>query len=195
MATKQTDGVSDVTAQSTGNDGGVMKANGTVGSGVVSSVGTPRADLGVFGSTVIDNDSADPALSAGVFGYNNERPIAKKTTLSLSTVSNNFLATGAGNPGGIRSIHKIESIRTRKLTTAIRENKWNEYSGKFDTGFPEVSEDVFYKIDTNGIVIGDEPIDKAANPTRQVPGQLTYVAGNENTILVPKNDEYKPRTN
>jgi hypothetical protein len=182
MATKQTDGVSDVTAQSTVNDGGVMKANGTTSSGVVSNVGTPRADLGVFGSTVINNDSADPALSAGVFGYDNERPIAKKITTSLSTVDNDYLRSTAGNPGGIRSIHKIETVTTRKLTTAIRENKWNEYSGKFDEGFPEISTDGFGE-------------DKAANPTREVPGQLTYVAGNENTILVPKNDQYKPRTN
>jgi hypothetical protein len=182
MATTQTDGTSPVTKQSTVNDGGVMKANGTTSSGVVSNVATPRSDLGVFGSTVIDNDSADKALAGGVFSYDNERPIAKKTTTSLSTVSNDYLRSTAGNPGGIRSIHKVEAVTTRKLTTAIRENKWNEYSGRFDTGFPEV-------------VVDDFGNDKAANPTREVPGQLTYVAGNENTILVPKNDEYKPRTN
>ena len=181
MATKQTDGVSDVTAQSTSNDGGVMKANGTVSSGVVSSVGTPRTDLGVFGSTVIDNDSSDKALLGGVFGYNNERPIAKKITVSLSTVSNDFLVSGAGDPANIRSIHKIESVRTRKLTTAIRNNKWNEYSGEFDSGFPQVQVDSFGE-------------DAAANPTREVPGQLNYIAGNENTILVPKSDTYKPKT-
>jgi hypothetical protein len=177
MATKQTDGVSDVTTQSTSNNSGVMKANGTVASGVVSSVGTPRADLGVFGSTVINNDSADPALSSGVFGYNNERPIAKKITTTLSTVDNDYLRSTAGNPGGINSIHKTESATTRKLTTAIRENKWNEYSGKFDLGFPEVVVDSFGN-------------DKAANPTRQSPGQLVYRDGSAN----PVTDAYKSKT-
>jgi hypothetical protein len=190
MATVQIDGTSPVTPQSTVNDGGAMKANGTTSSGVVSNVSTPRADLGVFGSAVLDNDAADKALPGGVFGFDNKRPIAKKTTTSLSTVNNDYLKSTGGNPTGIRSIHKIESIITRKLTKAIRENKWNEYSGKFDLGFPEVSEDVFYKIDSNGIVIDNEPIDKAANPTRQVPGELIYRDGSAN----PVTDTYKPKT-
>jgi hypothetical protein len=180
MATIQVNGNSS-TPTSTNNDGGVIKANGSVNSGVVTSVSTPRSDLGIFGSTVIDNDSADKALLGGVFGYDNERPIAKKTTVSLSTVSNDFLVSGAGDPTNIRSIHKIESVTTRKLTTAIRDNKWNEYSGDFDSGFPEVQVDSF-------------GVDAAANPTREVPGQLNYIAGNENTILIPKSDTYKPKT-
>lgn len=180
MATIQVNG-NPSTSTSTNNDGGAIKANGSVSSNVVTSVSTTRPDLGVFGSTVIDNDSADKALLGGVFAFNNERPIAKKTTMSLSTVSNNFLVSGAGDPTNIRSIHKIESVTTRKLTTAIRDNKWNEYSGDFDSGFPEVQVDSFGE-------------DAAANPTREVPGQLNYIAGNENTILVPKSDTYKPKT-
>jgi hypothetical protein len=178
MATVQTDGVSVVTPQSTSNDGGTIKANGLVTSGVVSSISTPRSDLGVFGSTVLDNDSADPALSAGVFAYNNQRPVAKKITTSLSTVSNDYLRSTAGNPGGINSIHKIESVTTRKLTTAIRTNKWNEYSGKFDVGFPQVSTDSF-------------GTDDAANPTKSVPGELVYRDGSP----TPVTDTYKPKTN
>jgi hypothetical protein len=177
MATVQIDGVSAVTKQSTINDGGAIKANGTTSSGVVSSVSTPRVDLGVFGSVVLDNDTADKALEDGVFRYDNERPIAKKTTTSLSTVDNDYLKSTAGNPGGINSIHKIESVTTRKLTTAIRENKWNEYSGKFDLGFPEVVVDNFGN-------------DKAASPTRQSPGQLIYRDGSANPVI----DSYKPKT-
>jgi hypothetical protein len=177
MATVQIDGTSPATKQSTVNDGGAMKANGTATSGVVSSVSTPRADLGVFGSTVLDNNTADKALSDGVFRYDNKRPVAKKTTTSLSTVDNDYLKSTGGNPVGINSIHKIERINTRKLTTAIRENKWNEYSGKFDLGFPEVVVDNFGN-------------DKAANPTRQTPGELVYRDGSANPVI----DSYKPKT-
>jgi len=177
MATVQTDGISAVTPKSTSNDGGAMKANGTVSSGVVSSVATPRENLGVFGSAVLDNDDADKALFTGVFAYDNQRPIAKKVTTSLSTVDNNYLKSTGGNPVGINSIHKIESVNTRKLTTAIRENKWNEYSGKFDLGFPEVVVDNFGN-------------DKAANPTRQAPGELVYRDGSANPVI----DSYKPKT-
>jgi hypothetical protein len=180
MATKQVNG-SDSTPISTNNDGGVIKANGSVNSGVVISVSTPRTNLGVFGSTVLDNNSADKAVDEGVFAFNNEGPIAKKISATIGGLPNDFLRSGAGDPANIRSIHKIESVTTRKLTTAIRTNKWNEYSGEFDAGFPEVQVDSFGE-------------DAAANPTREVPGQLNYIAGNENTILVPKSDTYKPKT-
>jgi hypothetical protein len=181
MATKQTDGLSDVTSASTDNNGGTIKANGAV-SGTFQATATTLEKTGVFGSTVVDNDSADKALSSGTFAYDNERPVAKKTTTTLAGVAEDFLQSGAAAPSTRRSIHKIESVRTRKLTTAIRTNKWNEYSGEFDSGYPETSTDSF-------------GTDDAANPTRNVPGELTYIAGNDNTILVPKNDDYKSRTN
>jgi hypothetical protein len=177
MATVQTDGTSAVTATSTDNNGGTIKANGTV-SGTFAASSVTQAKTGVFGSTVVDNDDADKALSAGTFAFNNNNPVGKKVTSSLSGVSNTVLLSGAGNPGGIRSIHKIESIKTRKLTTAIRENRYNEFTGEFDSGYPETSTDNF-------------GTDDAANPTMEVPGELTYRTGAKE----PVTDEYKAKTN
>jgi hypothetical protein len=187
MATKQIDGISDVTSTSTDNNSGTIKANGSVG-GTFETSPTTTEKTGVFGSTVVDNDDADKALSIGSFAFNNERPIAKKTTTSLAGVPENFLQSGACVPGLIKSIHKTESVRTRKLTTAIRENKWNEFSGEFDAGYPQVSLDTFYNIaadDTSTL-----PIDDAANPTRLNPGELVYKDGSPNPI----NNTYKPKT-
>lgn len=189
MATKQIDGVTDVTPTSTDNNGGTVKANGLV-SGTFQATATTQEKTGVFGSTVVDNNSADKALGAGTFAYDNERPVAKKTTTTLAGVAQDFLQSGASAPETIRSIHKIESVRTRKLTTAIRTNKWNEYSGEFDSGYPEVSVDSFGS-------------DNAANPTRETPGELTFIGqsvsdgstSTVDTILVPKNEDYKPKTN
>lgn len=177
MATVQTDGVSAVTSTSTDNNGGTIKANGTVaGTFVASSV--VQAKTGVFASTVVDNDSADKALDAGTFAFDNQRPVGKKVTSSLSGVNNTVLLSGAGNPGGIRSIHKVETVTTRKLTTALRENRYNEVTGEFDAGYPQVVTDTF-----------DD--DDAANPTMAVPGELTYKTGAAN----PVTDEYAAKTN
>lgn len=187
MATVQTDGTSSVTLASTDNNGGTIKANGSVG-GTFETSATTQLKTGVFGSTVVDNSDSDKALSSGEFAYDNNRPVGKKITDSLATVSNNFLVSGASDPANIRSIHKIESIRTRKLTTAIRENRYNEFTGEFDAGYPQVSLDTFYNIsadDTSTL-----PVDEAANPTRENPGELVYKDGSPN----PVTDLYKSKT-
>lgn len=52
-------------------------------------------DLGnkssLHGSVAIDNSVSDPALSSGIFAFNNNKPVASKITSSLSTVENNLL--------------------------------------------------------------------------------------------------------
>jgi hypothetical protein len=182
MATIQTDGFTPVTPTSTDNNGGTVRANGGA-SGTFATVATNRQPSAVFGSTPVDNADADPAIDGGDFAYNNQQPISKKVTSVLAGASPaDFMRSGAGDPTNIQSIHKIESVTTRKLTTAIRENKWNEYSGKFDAGYPQVQNDTFYSIRDNGVVVGESPIDDAASPSRTNPGDLTYMQGNPNPL-------------
>lgn len=162
MATIQTDGVSEVTSNSTVNNGGTMKANGTAE--VLNTNATAVEKVGVFGSTVVDNDTADKALDAGVFAYNHSRPISKRMTTELADVATDVLKTTGSDPANIRSIHKLEVLRTRRLTTAIRANKYNRYTGQWDEGFPVVAVDSL-----------DE--DNAATPSRSVPGTLVFKYG------------------
>lgn len=174
MATQQVDG-SAVTASSTNNNhGSVLKGGST---SVLNSVDLGYSDVGVFGSSVIDGDDTDKALSAGTFSYSNQRPVAKRVTDTLSGVSNTYLTSGAAVPGNIRSIHKIEAVRTRRLTTAIRAGAWNIYTGVFSPE-PTVAVDTFAS-------------DDAANPSRSVPGELVYKTG----APVPIQDDYKAKTN
>jgi hypothetical protein len=187
MATKQADGVTDVTATSTKNNNGTIKANGNVASGVVISQNTVLEDVGVFASTVIDNNSADKALVAGTFAYDNERPVAKKLTTSLSGVENDVLLSGASDPSNIRSIHKLEVVRTRRQTSAIRSGNFNDFTGKFDSGYPVNVVDEFYDVSTN--TLSETSTDNAATPTRQVPGELTYLVG-----VAPVNADYPKKT-
>lgn len=143
----------------------------------LDGVTTAYSNLGVFGSTVIDGDDADKALSAGVFAYNNESPIAKRVTDTLSTVSNDVLLSGAAQPSLVRSIHELEVLRTRRLTTAIRQNKWNEFTGEFDAGYPVVTVDTL-------------ATDNAANPTRAIPGLLNYKSSGPTIV----SDNYSKKT-
>ena len=144
---------------------------------LVDGVGVSRYNTGVFASTVLDNGSADEAVSAGTFAYNNVKPVAKRVSITLSGVSNTVLQSGASQPWLIRSIHKLETLRTRRLTTALRANKYNRSTGNWDAGYPVVAVD---SLNT----------DTAATPTRAAPGQLTYMSG-ANPVT---NNDYKKKT-
>lgn len=173
MATQQVNG-SAVTATSTNNKGGAVVNGGTTT--LLDTVELGYSNVGVFGSSVIDNNDADKALSAGTFSYSNQKPVAKRVTTTLSGVSNTVLRSGADQPGLIRSIHKLEVVRTRRLTTAIRAGDWNIYSGSFSTP-PTVAVDTL-------------ATDEAATPTRSVPGELVYKTG----APTPVQDNYKAKT-
>ena len=158
----------------------VVNNNG-VGFGVrYSSEVLSSVDLGLSstktGSIVVDGQDTDEALSAGTFAYNNNSPIAKRVTRTLSGVDNDFLLKGAARPDLIQSVHKIESIRTRRIATAIRSGFWNEYTGSWTTN-PTVAVDSFVGSDSTSN-------DYAARVSRNQPGNLTYKLGNPSVVTV-----------
>lgn len=174
MSTLQVNG-SAVTSSSTNNNGGSVLNGGS--SVILESLDLGYSDVGVFGSSVIDGDNTDKALSSGTFSYSNQRPIAKRITEELAGgVSNTTLQSGAAQPGLVRSIHKLEVVRTRRLTTAIRAGDWNIYTGTWATD-PTVAVDTF-------------ATDEAATPTREIPGELVY----KTSSPVPVQDDYKTKT-
>ena len=189
MAIVQTDGASTVTNSSTVNNGGTAINVGS-SSSVLSNQSLGRDDQGVFGSTVIavaSGDYADPALSAGVFAYNNVDPISIKITDTLAgTVSNDALLSGAAD-NNRRSIHRQEVVRTTRTTTAIRAGEWNIYSGSWGTPPTTAVDDHFDNAnDTTSVTSTDE----AASPSRDVPGELVYKLGQP----VPVQVDYEAKT-
>lgn len=184
--TPNTDGYSStvnvyhLSGTSNDNNGGVVKKGGDVKNPQLFA-STPAVydnEREVFGSVVVDNSSANKALNDGVFANNTQRPIAKKVTIQLGGVANNVLRSGAARPELVKSINKLETLRTRRFTTAIRENKYNRFTGRFDAGYPVVA------VDSLGA-------DNAANPSRTLPGQLVFKIG----AKVPVSSDYKPKTN
>jgi hypothetical protein len=154
------------------NDGGSLKANGSTNNTKFTKTPTPRKDLGVFGSTVIDSDNTDPALVLGLFAYNNSRPVGKKVASKINIVDNNFLMSGALVPRLIQSIRKMkvcvegcsDGTRTRQATKAMRNDRYNIYNNKFDAGFPLVVVDFFQE-------------DKEASVNRTNTGGFIYKMG------------------
>ena len=167
------------------NNRGTVTRGGSVASGKLNNVSVARFDTGnVFNSTPIDNSSADEALAAGTFAYNNNRPTAQRYTTLISGVSNSILLSGADVPSLVRSIAKSETIRTRRTTTAIRAGYFNIYTGLFTTP-PTAAVDNWWSISAN--TTSATSTDVAASPTRAVPGRLVYKSSRLNPIV----DSYK----
>jgi hypothetical protein len=151
----------------TRNNGGVAVNTGS--SSILSSVKLGLLDAPVS-SVVINGTDTDPALSGGVFAYNNQKPIAKRLTTTLATTSNSVLLSGALVPSQIRSVNKIQSVITNKFTTAIRAGYFNIYNGKF------------VNTNTGGAYTVPSATDTFANPTRDVPGSLVYTIGSKEPV-------------
>lgn len=161
MATKQVNG-SSVTTTSTVNNGGTMVSHGT--STALDSTSPAPEKVGVFGSTPIDGDDSNKAISGGTFAHDHTAPITKRVTTELAGVASTVLDNTGGQPDLVRSIHKLETLTTTRFTTAIRDNKWNEYAGVWESGYPVTATDSL-------------ATDTAATPTREVPGSLNFLYG------------------
>lgn len=159
------------------NEGGAAARLGS-SNALLDNVSVSRTNTAVFASTVLDNDWADKVLSGGTFAHDHTLPITKRVTTELGGVASAVLQTTAGQPGLIRSVHKLEVLRTTKTASGIRANKFNRYTNAWDNGYPQVS------VDT----LAD---DTAATPTRAEPGQLTYKLANPVPVT---NNDYDAKT-
>lgn len=189
MATMQVNG-SAVTASSTRNNGGAaVRVKNT---SLVDGVDVGGVNLGFVGSRVLVTDGVAKAVSAGLVAYNTREPVAKRSSSTITGLSNIVLRSGASQPTQRRSIHRLESVLTLKTLTAIRAGKFNFYTGKFDAGYPQVADDTGTSgtgkllVNTSG-----DYRDNATVFTNAVPGRLTYRTG----AKLPVNDTYAAKTN
>jgi hypothetical protein len=167
-----------ISANSVKNRGGVGVNLGST-STVLNNSGLGLKSAAT-GSIVIDGTDTDTALSGGVFAYNNQKPVAKRVTTSLATVVKTTLVSGASVPSLNRSVHKIESVVTRRTSTAFRAGQFNIYTGSFSVA-PTVATDTFHKS-----VVGTTYVDSVANVSRDNPGKAVYRSGSK----VPTTNSY-----
>lgn len=148
----------------------------------LDTVSVSRYNSDVFGSTVLDNGSADRAditsSPPSVFAKNNNKPVGTRVP--------GVLQNAANYPALTRSIHYMQTclagtcaqgVRTYKLASALRANYYNRFTGAFTTP-------VAISTDAMGP-------DHAALPTRDVPGTLTYMPLFNG---VPKTTNYVAKT-
>lgn len=179
MASIQTNGSATTgtyrTGGSTNNNHGTAKNIGTASS-VLENSGLGKVNVGVFGSTVIDGNDTDKALSGGVIAHNHIKPITKRVTTELGGVNSTALATTSGVPSQLRLLHKRESFKVVQTATAIRAGYWNIYTGKWTTLPTSTTE--------------NPGVDYAATVSRTSPGKLVYRTGSK----LPVRDNYKSKT-
>lgn len=184
MATMQVNG-SAVTTSSTRNNGGAaLRVKNT---NLVDGLSLGGTDNGFVGSRVLVKEDVAKAVSAGLVAYNNNKPVARRSSTTITGLSNTVLRSGASQPALRRSIHRLESVLTVLNLTAIRAGKFNMYTGKYDAGYPQVVND------TGASGTGKLLVNAAGNYrdtatvfTNAVPGRLTYRTG----AKVPVNDTY-----
>ena len=156
MAISQTNG-SAITRTSTKNNGGLFLKGISNNNAPIS---TSKTVGSVFNPTyVVSGINNSAAISGGIFA-NDSKGIILRATSGLAGINNQFLINAASTNipvptlpitttlSNFPSIKKNDrdyiydkSTRTQKVATAIRQSKWNIYTGKFETSFPETSKD------------------------------------------------------
>lgn len=184
---------STTTSLSTKNVGGAAINVGSSTS-LLDNLSLGGSQTDVFGSAVVPDTVASGAYATTSldnsdqnFAYNNQKPIAKRYTTTIAGSANSVLQSGADTPGIIRSIHKLEKVRTRRLTTAIRAGEWNVYTGQF-VNAPTVAVDDWWSNSANDVSASST--DEAATPSRETPGELTYKLGQQ----LPVDVDYPSKT-
>jgi len=110
------------------------------------------------------------------------RYIGQKITTMIAGVANTSLKYGSNAGMLTRSIHKVEAVRTTRVTSALRAGYYNKFTGKWST--------VPVKSDDSALTNSTITSDNAAAPTRGIPGELTYKGG----AINPISTDYKAKT-
>lgn len=188
MATIQQNGSAVTTTSTVNNKGAVLRVKTSATN--VKGVAVGGTNLGFIGSRVLVTTDVAKSVSAGLIAYNTRQPVGIKVSSTITGIANTALRSGADVPSQVRGIHKLESVLTRRELTAIRAGKFNFYLGRWDTGYPVVTNDTG-TTGTAGVLVGADGVyaDHAATPTRSAPGNLTFKGVAKNPVTVA----YKPK--
>lgn len=153
------------------------------GSALVDGVNTYRVNADIYASVAVTGSD----LQRTVVGYSTmgtpvegEYIIRGVTSKLAGSADYTLRSPGSYIDAHARDIHQRENVWTTRVAQAIRNGDWNPYLGAFSTD-PTTADDMS-AFETNGV-------DDAANPTRSVPGELTYRDGSPSPTL----DEYSAK--
>lgn len=169
-----------ISANKTNNNGGSVVNAGTdydISPVLTSRVQSSRVDNGVFASTVVLGSNTEEAVLLADFAKLHEIVARRSSRTLAGSIDTNVLLSGASVPTLTRSIHKLESLITYKQSTSFRAGHFSLYTGRY-VPTPAVTTDVL-------------AVDRAASPSRSVPGTLVFKAGAKN----PVRTNYSAKTN
>jgi hypothetical protein len=166
------------------NEGGVVLKGGNLSDvqnylNLVSLIGNYESNDYPYSSSPVELNTLTKKAIVGVFAYNRSRPLTKGTTavVNIDHVDHDLKTPGTADVSIDTNIHAMTKNRNRLDTTAIRNNKYNTVTGKFDEGYPVVSVDQFGN-------------DNATLISRENPGRLSFSTGK---VIVSQN--YNSKTN
>lgn len=137
--------------------------------------------------TDIFDASYSVSFIKGTFGVNEaENFIMKKFDGNVHGQVNTKLQSGAADYGRDK-VHRIFALRTSKVTTAIRQGKWNIFTGQFTTD-PSTSND-YTSMDIDGSNVPDEEA-KDSTTKYGTKGELIYNHGGR----AVKQQDYEAKT-
>lgn len=116
---------------------------GLVSRPFTKNISSGQNNIKDIGSKVIDNNTADPAYSTGIFSHNNQNPIHYYTN-SLAGVSKKL-------SGNISKNNSSKIIRSTLLSTAIRQNKYNFITNNYEEYYIKNSFYILPADNLNGI--------------------------------------------
>lgn len=176
------------------NDHGHIKEGGTIGNSAQMSSSAAGFDGGPTKVTIVSGVAgADGAVASHPFNTGTEiQMIASSTVAGQTELS---IQGGGSNSSNVsRSLNQATTVNNKYSKTALRNNKWNEVTGEFDSGFPEVGSTGAFNVGVgveNSSTLETSGTDVSANPTQSQPGRMTFQKGTN----TPFNTGYAAKQN
>lgn len=131
-----------------------------------SILGNYSLDAFPYGSTVVQTGDVEKSLDSesSVFAFDNDRPLVKGVTFVINndSLDHELRTTGTRDTNLRTNIHHIRYMKTVLAASAIRDGKFDVYTGQYEATYPQMSNDDFGS-------------DFAATVSRANPGKLTML--------------------
>jgi hypothetical protein len=188
---RASDGTTEVTLYTlttVGINTGVVKVPGNLpSSALLDNVIFAPGPEESFGSRVYENEGeVQRARDFAPWSFQRAGDyVIRRVSKTLGGVANTTLWSGGSNHGLRRSIHKTETYRSTFLTSLSWARSASNDLPTYTSVYSNLDTTFFSQ--TAGAVASNP--DNAANPTDNVPGELTYNTSSPN----PTNDDYQPK--
>lgn len=164
------------------NDLGTIRAAGTGSTSALWNIDPVSLGNTRFVTVVSGVGGATGCLGAGTFNGGDQ--VIQRVTTDIAGVGNSGLLYGSSNAANkTYSINQKRKTSTFYYKTAIRANRWNEYSGVFSPAVTVGAAGAWgltTDTDISSVMATTSSGDLAASPTAAQPGRLTFTAGAPN---------------